>query len=143
MPRFVLLYHACPPSYSRPSHWDFMLEVGNVLRTWALEQLPNNWKLAHHATHQTNPDCPPISDAATVAAEKLDDHRRAYLELEGEVRGNRGRVSRITAGTYYMEIDSPTLYRVLIDGDRIQGRVDLTRVDATTQKWSVTIASLL
>jgi hypothetical protein len=30
----------------------------------------------------------------------LANHRRAYLEYEGEISGNRGRVSRIEEGTY-------------------------------------------
>lgn len=142
MLRFVLLYHDCPPDYLRPSHWDFMLEAGDVLRTWALEHLPNGWRAAHDATQRVFADCPPIAGTDRVAAEQLADHRRAYLEFEGELSGNRGRVTRIAAGTYQMEIDSPTKYRVLIAGDRITGCAELKRVDATNQQWSVTTASL-
>ncbi len=137
MPRFVLLYHHCPPDYPRSSHWDFMLEAGDVLRTWALRQLPCSWQEAHHATQQVNAACPPISDANTVAAEHLADHRREYLEFAGELSGNRGYVTRIAAGTYEMPHDSPTECRVLLDGDRIQGNVKLTLADATNEKWII------
>lgn len=140
MPRFVLLYHDCPPNYSRSSHWDFMLEAGDVLHTWALAQLPRSWQEAHRATQQNYADCPPIADADTVAAEQLADHRREYLEFAGELSGNRGRVRRIAAGTYQMEIDSPTECRVLLDGDRIQGCVELTRAGEADEDWSVSFA---
>jgi hypothetical protein len=105
MPRFVLLYHDCPPNDTRSSHWDFMLEAGDVLRTWALEQLPSSWHVAHHATRQADATCPTLSAADTVAAEQLGDHRREYLEFEGEISGNRGRITRIAAGTYAVEIE--------------------------------------
>ena len=36
----------------------------------------------------------------TCAFKELDPHRRAYLEYEGEVSGNRGTVKRIERGTY-------------------------------------------
>ena len=44
MPRFVLLHHECPPGYVKPSHWDFMLEFGDVLWTWELRELPAGWR---------------------------------------------------------------------------------------------------
>ena len=36
----------------------------------------------------------------TCAFRELEPHRRAYLEYEGEVSGNRGTVKRIERGTY-------------------------------------------
>ena len=43
MPRFVLLRHECPPDWVKPSHWDLMLERGQVLETWQLIDLPASW----------------------------------------------------------------------------------------------------
>lgn len=142
MPRFVLLYHDCPPDYPRPSHWDFMLEAGNVLRTWALAELPGSWRVAHHATQHAYANCRPIAEADTVAAEQLGDHRCEYLGFEGELSRNRGRVARIAAGTYQTEFDSPTKCRVFLDGDQIQGCLELIRVDEAGKQWSVTCSSL-
>jgi hypothetical protein len=79
MPRFVVLRHELPPDLPRPSHYDLMLEDNGVLRTWACEQLP---KLGQ-----------------TVAAERLPDHRLAYLDYEGPVSG-RGDVTRAVSGEY-------------------------------------------
>jgi hypothetical protein len=75
MPRFVILEHDHPEL-----HWDLMLEVGEVLRTWRLT-------------------APPATGQA-VAGEAIADHRRMYLDYEGPVGGNRGAVQRWDAGTY-------------------------------------------
>jgi hypothetical protein len=75
MPRYVILTHDHPFP-----HWDFMLEDGSVLRTWRL--------LAQPAAGQI------------VRAEKLPDHRLAYLDYEGPVSGGRGVVARWDYGTY-------------------------------------------
>ncbi|MCS7047501.1 MAG: hypothetical protein NZO58_14185, partial [Gemmataceae bacterium] len=74
MPRYVILEHDHPAL-----HWDFMLERGDVLRTWRLPAPPSIGK---------------------IAAQALADHRRAYLDYEGPVSGNRGTVRRWDAGTY-------------------------------------------
>lgn len=75
MARFVILEHDHPFL-----HWDFMLEAGDVLRTWRLAEPPAPGK--------------------AVRAEFLADHRRKYLDYEGPVSGNRGTVKRWDAGTY-------------------------------------------
>src|SRR5687768_6367400 len=62
MPRFVLLYHECPPDYVRESHWDFMLEAAGVLRTWAVAKLPRSWRAAWEKTAALHPDCPVLAD---------------------------------------------------------------------------------
>ena len=96
MPRFVLLYHDCPPNYPRPSHWDLMLEAGDTLRTWALEQLPRDWHAVQLLTSKRVFHIVlAVAESNEVAAEELGDHRRDYLEYEGEVSDNRGRVIRV------------------------------------------------
>ena len=79
MPRFVVLRHELPPDSPRGSHYDLMLEAGGVLQTWACEKLPRLGQ--------------------TVAAERLPDHRLAYLDYEGPVSG-RGDVTRVLSGEY-------------------------------------------
>ena len=75
MPRFVLLEHVW-----NGVHWDFMLEHGEVLRTWAIDA--------------------PIVAGQDLPARALPDHRRIYLDYEGEISGNRGQVRRVDTGTY-------------------------------------------
>jgi hypothetical protein len=128
MPRFVLLYHECPPDYVRSSHWDLMFEVGDVLRTWAVEKLPRDWRAAWERTAEVAADCPPLADFNLVAAEKLDDHRLDYLTEEGPLNGNRGSVRRIDAGTY--EGDD----LVALNGELIRGAIRLRR-DTSPPGW--------
>src|SRR5262245_20038729 len=119
MPRFVILHHETPPSSARPAHWDFMLECGGVLRTWALAEPPS-----------------PGRESVT---EELAHHRRAYLDYEGEVSGGRGTVSRWDEGTYEALSDlaaesqrlapeaerkTPTI-RLLVRGQKIAGEIVL------------------
>jgi hypothetical protein len=80
MPRYVILQHVMPPHSGRESHYDFMLEDGGRLITWAIPELPR-------AGLQT-------------AATKLPDHRLAYLDYEGPVTGDRGEVRRCDSGEY-------------------------------------------
>ena len=90
MPRFVLLYHDCPPGYI-PSHWDFMLEREGALSTWRLSELPAAWR-KEGAVRQGEP--------CELSAVRLAEHRLDYLEYEGALSGDRGSVSRYDAGTY-------------------------------------------
>ena len=69
MPRFVILEHDHPIL-----HWDFMLESGEVLRTWRLA-------------------APPRPGADFSAAPSFD-HRRVYLDYEGPISGATLQIDR-------------------------------------------------
>ncbi|RPI89883.1 MAG: hypothetical protein EHM42_02275 [Planctomycetaceae bacterium] len=81
MPRFVVLSHDWPTR-----HWDLMLENDAVLRTWRLDRAPDL--------------------AGPIAIQRLPDHRRAYLDFEGPVSGNRGNVTRVLSGTYEFRVQA-------------------------------------
>ena len=89
--RFVILFHQMPPDGGRADHWDWMFERDGTLRTWACEQPPD--------------------DNMDANAILLDDHRLVYLEYEGPIAGDRGRVSRILSGDMDWEEISPRRYR--------------------------------
>lgn len=135
MPRFVLLYHDCPPNYERPSHWDFMLESGDVLRTWALERLPRDWQAAYSRTSVGHPNCPMLSADNSVGATQLGDHRRDYLEIEGSLSGERGTVVRVVAGTYRSERQSLGDWWVVVTSDDLASKVRLSRSEAGDNGW--------
>jgi hypothetical protein len=99
MPRYVILEHDFPVR-----HWDFMLESGDGLRTWRLAAPPR--------------------PGATVAAEPLSDHRRAYLDYEGPVSGGRGTVTRWDAGTYRWE-ETAEGVAMYLEGSRLRGRAHI------------------
>ena len=112
MPRFVVLRHEMPDGAARGSHWDFMLECGETLRTWALDSQPDAQE-------------PQLVEA-------LADHRLAYLDYEGAVSGGRGNVVRWDAGSYELQdeagVSGPTL-SVRVVGSRLRGEVRILFVD--------------
>ena len=112
MPRYVLLLHETPPGYPRPTHWDFMLEDDAALLTWALEDA--------------------LTLDKTVAAEKLNDHRLAYLDYEGPVSpnesGDRGHVRQCDAGQFEWLQRSNDFISVRLRDGRSPGTVTLTRI---------------
>jgi DNA polymerase Ligase (LigD) len=117
MPRYVILEHDWPTK-----HWDFMLEVGDVLQTWRLPTPP-----------AANEEMP---------AEKIFDHRLMYLDYEGPIRGDRGTVARWDAGLYQVIVEEsrgpdeksrarskrdPIDRRVMqLEGNRLQGMLEMT-----------------
>ena len=111
MPRFALLRHDSP----RGLHWDFFLEVGDSLQTWALDEAPQ--------------------DGRPIAAKALGDHRLAYLEYEGPISGERGIVMRWDDGTYEIVARSDPQWTLAIDGHWLKGRVELRREAATPETW--------
>ena len=119
MPRFVLLRHECPPEFEKPSHWDFMLESDGVLRTWELRQLPQTW------ARVWGENC---TDKA-VPLVQLADHRLAYLDFEGPLSGDRGRVARWDYGTYQVFDASTHRLEIRLAGQRLTGVVCLMRDD--------------
>jgi len=123
MPRFVLLRHKCPPQSEKPSHWDFMLEWGAVMRTWELRELPRAWADLLGES----------SSSESVNFVPLPDHRLAYLEYEGPLTGDRGSVERCEHGTYEILRESPEQVTVHLEGKFLSGSIRLRR--ATEEVW--------
>jgi hypothetical protein len=113
MPRFVILEHDHPHQ-----HWDLMLEAGEVLRTWRLSALP----------------CP----GPSFAVEPSFDHRRAYLEYEGPISGDRGCVIRRESGTFASEVEENGLLVLHLDGERLRGSLRLERGENGTWRGRFT-----
>lgn len=134
MPQFVLLLHECPSGVPRGTHFDLMLHVGDVLRTWVLYQLPEAWS----ALLSGAPAVAIRTDAAGASmAEEIQPHRLDYLTLEGPLSGNRGSVRRLDRGTYDADDVSDRRIRVRLAGERIRGLLEMTRPDADTPYWHV------
>ncbi len=116
MPRFVILRHEPSDGSIRPLHWDFMVEQGETLRTWALAEEP------------TPNRC--------IAAESLADHRLAYLDYEGPIAGNRGYVTRWDRGEYTIEESTPEKLVLTVHGEELIGRVEvMLTADSETAAW--------
>jgi hypothetical protein len=100
MPRYVILEHDWPQR-----HWDFMLETGTVLQTWRLAEAPQS--------------------GMAIPAEKSFDHRLMYLDYEGPISGDRGRVSRWDSGNFEALIEEENRRVVRLQGERWRGNVEL------------------
>jgi hypothetical protein len=111
MPRFALLIHDSP----RGLHYDFLLQSGDVLKTWALPQLPAR-------------DVPLDCDA-------LPDHRPHYLDYEGPVSGDRGTVARWDSGPYQIEVWAEDAIVVQLGGEKLAGRIELRRMLEQPARW--------
>jgi hypothetical protein len=107
--RFVILAHTHPFL-----HWDLLLEQADTLRAWRLLERPD-------AT-------------GAITAEPLPDHRKAYLEYEGAVGGNRGEVTQWDKGEYTLAQERPGCVRLSLSGGRLCGEYFLM-ADPTTQLW--------
>ena len=100
---FVLLHHVL----SDKEHWDLCLDLGDMLATWqiAADPLKN----------------PSAGEPPGRPARRIGDHRRAYLDYEGEVSGNRGTVQRVDQGLWQPIEQAEDGWRVRLDGRHLKG----------------------
>ncbi|MFM9960408.1 MAG: DNA polymerase ligase N-terminal domain-containing protein [Planctomycetaceae bacterium] len=115
MSRFVLLTHDHPFV-----HWDFLMESGETARTWRLLESPARWL--------TDP-------AIELIAESLAAHRLMYLDYEGLVSRERGRVARWDHGQAKWLNDGETSVRLQLNGERLVGELTLN-CEASRPFWS-------
>ncbi|HOI55669.1 MAG TPA: DNA polymerase ligase N-terminal domain-containing protein [Phycisphaerae bacterium] len=113
MARFVVQHHVFDDG---DEHWDLMLEVGPVLRTWSLPRPPD------------------IVENLPMVAQQLFDHRIEYLEIEGDIGGGRGRVAIYDQGAYQWSdlpeapLDAVNEAAFRLDGRRLRGLFHLERI---------------
>lgn len=107
--RFAVLFHETASGVGRADHWDFMLEVEGVLRTWALE---------------AEPSC---QDGLPIPATALADHRLEYLQYEGPLTGGRGSVTSWDRGEFQVLKWSEVGVEVRLSGARLRGLARLER----------------
>jgi hypothetical protein len=81
-----------------------MLEQGEALRTWRIRHL--NFEAAQAAT-------------------QIKEHRKKYLDYEGDVSGGRGRVQISDTGTYEIDAWGEKLIQVSLSGRQLRLRLRL------------------
>lgn len=106
-PRFVVQEHTTPEGV----HWDFMIERGDLLATFRLEQPPE--AVLDHA----------------VRAVQIFDHPLKFLTYEGPVQKGTGKVSLVDRGTYHGSDEKDGLITLDLRGEILQGHFILTRID--------------
>jgi hypothetical protein len=112
---FVLLEHRTADGV----HWDFMLEVPGreKLATWRLAETP-------------------LEVAGPIRAERIGDHRREYLEFEGDIGGGRGEVKRVDRGDAQVVKWGDLSCLAQMAGERLRGIAILER-DGEHVRFSV------
>lgn len=111
MTRFVILHH----TQHGGEHWDLMLEHEGALLTWQLLSEPRS------------------CDSLPIAAQRIGNHRLAYLDYEGPISGNRGVVRRIEAGAVCLREFYEDRCQFTLEGRRFTGAFRLT---ASGDQWS-------
>jgi hypothetical protein len=118
MPRFVILEHDHPCG----RHFDFMLEFGDVLKTWAIPEPP--------------------SIGVEQWAEPLPDHRPAYLDYEGPVSGDRGTVAQWDRGEYQVVEQSEKRIVVDLRGEKINAQAELKVEGDSERRWTLVMRNV-
>ena len=114
MPRFVIQQH---DRQGEPTHWDLMLEDGEVLRTFRLDRPPA--------------DLPNRPAKATP----IQNHAIRFLTYEGPVNKGLGRVEIAERGTYKTLARADDSWELELDGQTLKGRFTLTR--PTPDSWEM------
>lgn len=109
---FVLLEHVG----AGRTHWDFLLEAPGC------ELLPT-WRLLSD----------PLTCRGAISAERIADHRPAFLDYEGPLSGDRGRVRRVDRGAAeILRLDDDGL-RAALGGELLRGVIEIL---AGADGWS-------
>ena len=72
--------------------------------------------------------------------ESLPNHRRAYLDYEGPISGDRGSVRRVAAGMFELLHESPTEWVARLLGDTIDGELRFVCAFRESGVWEATLA---
>lgn len=115
MPRAALLRHDLPDG---SSHFDWMIQ----------RRGGDDAPLVTFRVGVRIDLAPPRFDA-----ERIGDHRAAYLDLEGEVSGGRGRVTRVAEGELEIVADEPD--RFIARGALGGARGSFTGTRGAQDRW--------
>jgi hypothetical protein len=114
MPRFVVLYH----DQIEAPHWDLMLERKKVLATWQVPVNPDTW-----------------ADRPITCTQSFD-HRKHYLDYQGQLSDNRGWVKQFATGHYSPQIITDTLWEVTLQSQHLNGLLSLSHTKE--DQWQLT-----
>jgi hypothetical protein len=110
--------------FTVPDHYDFMLDRGDLLATWRIA--------AGHITDFIN--------GSPVKAERINDHRREYLDLKEVIDCGRGRVELYDSGDFQELPGSPGMKVYKIDGKIIKGILSL---ETAEDGWDIFILRVM
>jgi bifunctional non-homologous end joining protein LigD len=117
MPRFVVHEH-----HARRLHYDFRLEMDEVLVSWAV------------------PKGPSMDPANKRLAVRVEDHELDYIDFEGTIPPGEygaGRVAVWDRGTYELKEGSVATGRleVILRGSKLRGLFAVVRMKGKEKEW--------
>jgi len=114
-PRFMVQEH-----HATRLHWDFRLELDDVLKSWAV------------------PKGPPTEPGVKRLAVEVPDHPLSYFDFEGTIPEGEygaGTVKVWDKGTYVLELREPRKYHVLLKGRKLKG--DYRLINFKDRNWLI------
>lgn len=107
MARFVVHQHK-----ASHLHWDFRLDIGGTLKSWAV------------------PKEPPKTKGLKRLAVQVEDHPRSYIGFEGEIKEGygKGTVKIWDKGPYKMISRNPEKIVVELNGNKLRGKYILIKM---------------
>ena len=114
--RFAVLLHE-PPAGASGRHHDLFLELDEALLSFKVE-----------------PAIP--FDEESFVAWRQADHRKRYLDYEGPISGDRGRVTRVDSGPMRGAARPDRSFEVELDGALMRGAYRFELLE--DERWRVT-----
>lgn len=114
MARFVIQEHQ---RRGEQTHWDLMLEQGDVLKTFRLNLPPK--------------EIPKSPALATPIA----DHETRFLSYEGPVNQGLGAVRIVEQGSYFTQSLAATNWRLSLDGSVLKGVFEIKQMENNTWQF--------
>lgn len=92
-------------------------------------------------------DTPPINEnfCPSLIGKRIFNHRKVYLEYEGDISNNRGRCEIFDKGTYYLIERKEDYRKIFISGRNIKGVFilaqlsDNSQTDSNSDYWIMTL----
>ncbi|MFA5251771.1 MAG: DNA polymerase ligase N-terminal domain-containing protein [Phycisphaerae bacterium] len=112
--KFVIQQH----STAQGVHWDFMLELGDILQTYRLDKAPQQ-----------------LIQSPAVAV-KIFDHPLKFLTYEGPVSKGQGSVSIVETGTYEVVHQAHERLELDLTGKILKGKFTLSHVEGDDWQFS-------
>ena len=113
--KFVIQKH----SRAGEVHWDFMVEIGESLRTWRIDSPPS---------------CLLKKPACAI---KIFDHPLKFLTYEGSVNNGKGNVEIAETGTYEKITCDENKIEITLTGKILTGRLTITHIK--DDQWQISM----
>jgi bifunctional non-homologous end joining protein LigD len=102
MKRYVILRH---DRQGETTHWDLMLEEGEILRTYRIGLPPEEMA------------------EKPVEAERIFDHSLKFLDYEGSVNKGKGTVEVADKGTYEVISENESQLKIRFSGEILKKEI--------------------